>query len=99
MRGVGAAQRKMGKIQKMLSREEFDASPIVSEAMEKTGKKGDELNFEDLVERAVANGEIPDTEEARNNCFALVQFMQGEDRITTPMLVIKLTVGRPIIEK
>jgi hypothetical protein len=83
-----SAQQKMNKIKKM---EGFEDSPLVRHAAQRTGRKTCELEFKDLVEQAIKDGEIPDTPEARNNCFAL---MQNVDNL--PTVVIKIIVGRPL---
>jgi len=85
-----SAQRDIGKIKKM---EGYETSPIVLEAAERTGKSVKDLKFEDLVEEAVLRGEIPNTPQAKENCYAIVQTIGGKKTV-----VIKVMVGSPIVE-
>jgi len=84
-----SAQQKIGKIKKM---EGYAESPIVMEAAKRTGKKPEELAFSDLVDQAVVKGEIPDTPEAKENCYAIVQTIGGKKSV-----VMKVMIGKPNI--
>ncbi len=84
------AQQDMSKIRQMNG---FDESKVVTDAAARTGSAPGKLEFGDLVEQAVLNRDIPDTPEARGNCFATVQSINGR-----PTVVIKLMVGKPVNE-
>lgn len=84
------AQQDMSKIRQMNG---FEESKVVADAAARTNREPGKLEFGDLVEQAVLNREIPDTPEARNNCFATVQSINGK-----PTVVIKLMVGKPVNE-
>jgi hypothetical protein len=73
--------------------EGYETSPIILEAAERTGKSVKDLKFEDLVEEAVLRGEIPNTPQAKENCYAIVQTIGGKKTV-----VIKVMVGSPIVE-
>ncbi|NYZ76720.1 hypothetical protein H0O02_00195 [Candidatus Micrarchaeota archaeon] len=84
-----SAQQNMDKIQKMAG---FSESPIVIDAAERTGKKAGELTFDDLVGQAALNKDMPNTPEAKQNCYAVVQKLNGKDTV-----VIKVMIGKPNI--
>ncbi len=92
---IGVAQRRMDRVHRLIADPDFTRSPIVREAMERTGRAADQLTFDDLIAQAIHSHEIPDTSEARANCFAMVQSIIGADGQAHPTLVIKIMVGRP----
>ncbi len=109
-RGGGAnAVRDAGVLRERMTAGEFAASPIVQRAMERTGRSATEITFNDIVDaaahpredssgRVTALAEIPNTPEARSNCFALVQMMEGPNGTRIPTIEVKIMVGRPAPE-
>jgi len=86
--GMANAQRDIANIRAM---ENYENSPIVRRASERTGRPAGELTMEDLIDQAVLEREIPDTPRARESCFAIVQTIAGER-----VVVIKLMMGTPV---
>ncbi|MEW6722527.1 MAG: hypothetical protein AB1324_04655 [Candidatus Micrarchaeota archaeon] len=81
-------QRDIANIKKM---EGYESTPMVKRAAERTGKSPAELTFEDIVDQAVLEREIPDTADARARCFAVNQTIGGER-----VVVIKLMMGKTL---
>ncbi len=98
-RGGANAQRDAQIIRQRMGDAAFAESPIVRAAMERTGRSAREITFDDLVAQAVHDGEIPNTDAARANCFALVQSLEGPGGVARDTVEIKLMVGRPLAEQ
>ncbi|MFH0884322.1 MAG: metallophosphoesterase [Candidatus Micrarchaeota archaeon] len=107
-RGRGSsAVRDADVLRARMTPEQFAASPIVQRAIQRIGRPAAEITFSDLVDAAAQrvvdpatqrlsrHGEIPDTPTARENCFALIQYMEGPNGTRIPTVEIKLMVGNP----